>query len=413
MKNMRHFLLSFLTIFALFFIQTTTLFAASDNVTIIFFGRDDCGHCADEKEFLNEYIAETEGVQYEYRNVVTDPEAKEDFETVIAKHGLTYVTPLAVIGAEVVQGFNVPETTGVKIKEAVERARQSDIRTLEDHLARAPKQSDILVDEGCDKDGKKCGTRNPNAFVFKLPLIGIVDLKTFSLFTLSALLGVVDGFNPCAMWVLITFLVLLTQVGDKRKMILLAGLFIVAEAIMYNLILNVWFTTWDFVGLDAIVTPLVGLLALGGGGFFLYRYRKNRNKPLVCDVSDLDTQASTMGKIQDLITKPTTILTILGIIGIAFSVNIIEFACSIGVPQAYTKILELNNLDFITRQFYILIYTLGYMVDDVIVFGLAIWGFSKLEANGHKYAQMSLLIGGILMLALGAILVLNPSLLVL
>jgi LPXTG-motif cell wall-anchored protein len=215
------------------------------------------------------------------------------------------------------------------------------------------------------------------------------------------------------MWVLITFLVLLTQVGDKKKMILLAGLFIVAEAIMYNLILNVWFTTWDFVGLDAIVTPLVGLLALGGGGFFLYRYRKNRNKPLVCDVSDLDTQASTMGKIQDLITKPTTILTILGIIGIAFSVNIIEFACSIGVPQAYTKILEINNLDFITRQFYILIYTLGYMVDDVVVFGLAIWGFSKLEANGHKYAQMSLLIGGVLMLVLGAILVLNPSLLVL
>ena len=223
----------------------------------------------------------------------------------------------------------------------------------------------------------------------------------------------IDGFNPCAMWVLITFLILLSQIGDKRKMMLVAGIFIVAEAIMYNLILNVWFTTWDFVGLDALVTPLVGILAVGGGLFFLYRYRKNRNKPLVCDITDIDTQYSTTQKIQDLITKPTTIFTILGIIAIAFSVNIIEFACSIGVPQAYTKILELNNLDFITRQFYILIYTLGYMVYDVVVFGLAIWGFSKLEAHGHKYAQLSLLIGGILMLVLGAILVLNPLLLVL
>jgi cytochrome c biogenesis protein CcdA/glutaredoxin len=399
---------------AFLFAQATPLFAQTDEVTIFLFGRDDCTHCKAEKDFLNEYVQNADGVRYEYHNVITNDTAKQNFEKLIEKHELTYVTPLTVIGGEVIQGFNAPETTGVKISDAVTRARTSDIRTLEDHFARAPKQSDVSTDAGCDKDGKKCGgITNPNAFVFKLPLIGIVDLKTFSLFTLSALLGVVDGFNPCAMWVLITFLILLSQIGDKRKMMLVAGIFIVAEAIMYNLILNVWFTTWDFVGLDALVTPLVGILAVGGGLFFLYRYRKNRNKPLVCDITDIDTQYSTTQKIQDLITKPTTIFTILGIIAIAFSVNIIEFACSIGVPQAYTKILELNNLDFITRQFYILIYTLGYMVDDVVVFGLAIWGFSKLEAHGHKYAQLSLLIGGILMLVLGAILVLNPSLLVL
>lgn len=404
-----------ISIFAAFlFAVATPLFAQTDDVTILLFGRDDCRHCVAEKDFLNTYVKDTEGVRYEYRNIITDDGAKQDFERLIEKHELTYVTPLTVIGGEIVQGFNAPETTGVKISDAVERARTGDIRTLEDHFARAPKQSQSLDAEGCDKDGKKCGSvKNPNAFVFKLPFIGIVDLKTFSLFTLSALLGTVDGFNPCAMWVLITFLILLSQIGNKRKMILVAGLFIVAEAIMYNLILNVWFTTWDFVGLDALVTPLVGALAVGGGLFFLYRYHKNKNRPLVCDITSLDQQYSTTQKIQNLITKPTTIFTVLGIIAIAFSVNIIEFACSIGVPQAYTKILELNNLDFITRQFYILVYTLGYMVDDVVVFGLAIWGFSKLESHGHKYAQLSLLIGGVLMLVLGAILVLNPSLLVL
>jgi hypothetical protein len=94
-------------------------------------------------------------------------------------------------------------------------------------------------------------------------------------------------------------------------------------------------------------------------------------------------------------------------------VNIIEFACSIGIPQAYTKILELNMLTFLERQWYIFIYTFGYMVDDFIVFGLAIWGYSKLESHGHKYSQLSLLIGGALMLLLGGLLVLAPSLLVL
>jgi len=403
----------FVLVIGLFFI--TPVFAEGDleEVTIYFFGRDDCSFCAAEKEFLNEYTKE-DGVSYVYRNVLEDDEAKIEFGQVLEKHELSQVTPLTVIGRSVIQGFNAPETTGEQIKVAVEAARGGEIRTIEEHLLRAPTLSDVENVGGCDKDGQECGTVRPaDSFIFKLPLLGVVDLKSFSLFSLSAVLGVIDGFNPCAMWVLITFLILLSQAGSRKKMIYVAGLFMIAEAVMYNLILNVWFTAWDFVGLDAIVTPLVGFLALGGGVFFLYRYRKNRNQALVCDISDLESQQKTTDKIKELITKPITIATTLGIIAIAFSVNIIEFACSIGIPQAYTKILELNGVDFLARQWYLLIYTVGYMVDDIVVFGLAIWGFSKLEAHGHKYSQLSLLIGGILMLVLGLILIINPALLVL
>lgn len=390
------------------------VFAEESTVTIYFFGRNDCAHCAEEKAFLKEYQSTVEGVTYTYYNVTEDASAKELFNTVIEKHGLSHITPLTVVGDSVLQGFDTKETTGAQIIDAVARARTSDIRTLDDHIARAPKQSESFVGSGCDSEGTECtSTVNPNKFQFNLPILGIVDLRTFSLFSISAILGTIDGFNPCAMWVLITFLVLLTQVGDRKKMIFVAGLFILAEAIMYNLILNVWFTTWDFVGLDAVVTPLVGVLALGGGAFFLYRWHKNRFKPLICDISDLETQGKTIAKIQKIIEQPTTIITVLAVIAIAFSVNIIEFACSIGIPQAYTKILELNDLSFISRQFYILVYTLGYMVDDLIVFGLAIWGFSRLESHGHKYSQLSLLIGGFLMLLLGAILIIDPAIFVL
>lgn len=384
------------------------LLAADTDVTVYFFGRDDCGHCADEKAFLTE-----QGHPFEYLNVVKDERANALYERVLEKHGMPHVTPVTVIGASVFQGFDTKETTGVVIERAIESAGQSDIRTLEDHLLRAPVTSGVAGGAGCDAQGDECNSvTNPNVYMFNVPIIGIIDLKSFSLFSLSAVLGTIDGFNPCAMWVLITFLVLLSQVGDKRKMVIVAGIFILAETIMYNLILNVWFTTWDFVGLDALVTPIIGLLAVGGGVFFLYRYRKNRNSALMCDVSDLETQSRTTQKIQSLISAPMTILTTLGIIALAFSVNIIEFACSIGIPQAFTKILEMNNLSFFAQQGYILVYTVGYMVDDFIVFGLALWGFSTLESHGHRYAQLSLLIGGILMLVLGAILIVEPSFLV-
>ncbi len=305
-------------IFVSLFSNTTFAQAPSAPVTVFLFGRDKCTHCADEKIFLDTYVASDSSVSYVYLNVIDDEEAKATFEALLKKHELSHVTPLTVIGGEVIQGFSTEDTTGVRIKEMVLRARSSDIKTIEDHLARAPKQSDSFVGTGCDENGTSCDSiTNPNQFVFNLPLLGVVDLKTLSLFSLSAILGTIDGFNPCAMWVLITFLVLLSQIGDRKKMVMVASIFVVAEAIMYNLILNVWFTAWDFVGLDAIVTPLVGLLAVGGGIFFLYRYRKNRNKALTCDISDIESQGKTTARIKDLISRPTTILTIFGIIALA------------------------------------------------------------------------------------------------
>lgn len=379
--------------------------AVTEDPVVYLFGRDDCGFCKAQFAWMQE-----EGVTYTYLNVIDDSYAKELWGKLAEKHETAKVTPITVVGPKVFIGFNGAAVTGEQIKEAIEEAKSSDIRTPEEHLDRAPAQA-VDADGNCGDMG--CTAGATSVYVFDLPIIGVVDLKSFSLFALSALLGTIDGFNPCAMWVLITFLVLLTQAGSRKKMIFLAGLFILAEAIMYNMILNVWYSVWDFVALDQIVTPLVGLLAVGGGGFFLFRWYRNREVALVCDISDIETQSKTIGKFQAIVNQPLTITTVFAIIAIAFSVNIIEFACSIGIPQAYTKILDLNMLTFIERQWYILVYTFGYMVDDLIVFGLAIWGFSKLEAHGHRYAQLSLLIGGALMLLLGLILVLNPDLLVL
>lgn len=388
--------------------QTETISNTTSNNTepvVIMFGRDDCGYCKKQLAWLQE-----EGIPYEYLNIVTDDKVRDLYNQVVEKHELTKVTPITLVGERVFVGFNGPDTTGKSIKVALEAARATDIRTVEQHLERAPRQ-EVMTGGVCTD--LECEAGQASGYTFDLPFIGIVDLKSFSLFSLSAILGVIDGFNPCAMWVLITFLVILSQAGSKKKMIFLAGLFIVAEAVMYNMILNVWYKTWDFIALDQYVTPLVGLLALGGGVFFLWRWNKNKRADLVCDITDLDTQSKTINKFQAIVNQPITIASIVAILIIAFSVNIIEFACSIGIPQAYTKILELNMLTFIERQWYIMIYTIGYMIDDFIVFGLAIWGYSKLQSHGGKYAQLSLLIGGLLMLLLGLILVIDPAVLVL
>ncbi len=372
---------------------------------IYMFGRDECGFCRAQKEFLD-----SEGIPYRYLNIATDSEALALYDRVVEKHGVSKVTPITIVGEQLFVGYNSDRTTGENIRSALASAEAGDVRTIEDHLARAPISSGTF-EGGCT--GIECEAGTFTEYTFDLPFVGLVDLKSFSLFTLSLVLGTIDGFNPCAMWVLITFLVLLSQAGSRKKMVLMAGIFIVAEAVMYNLILNAWYKTWDFVALDAIVTPLVGVLALAGGTFFLYRWRKNKSTELVCDITNIDSQMKTIGRFKAIVSQPVTVASILAILVIAFSVNVIEFACSIGIPQAYTKILEINALTFVERQWYILVYTFGYMIDDFLVFGLAIWGYDKLQSHGGRYAQLSLLIGGALMVLLGIVLIIDPTLLVL
>ncbi len=350
-------------------------------IEIYFFEKDGCSFCAKEKDFLEDLLIQRD----DFELIVVDidqVENRQQFDLITDRYELPKVTPMTVVGEHLFQGFDSPETTGVQIVDFIEQSLQLQ-------------NTDITLEQD---------------FNFKIPFLGIINLKDFSLFSLSVILGLVDGFNPCAMWVLMSFLLILWQIKDRKKMFQVVGIFIVAEAIMYFMILNLWYQTWDFVQLDKIVTPLIGLLALGGGVYFLFRYFENRGK-LICD-TDVEKQSKTETKIQKLISSPLTILTALGIIGIAFSVNIVEFACSIGIPQAFTKILEINDLGTLARQFYIVLYTFFYMMDDFIVFGLALYGFSKFYTVGQRYSNLSSLIGGILMLILGGLLIFAPTWLV-
>ncbi len=407
------------TIFFTFFLTVGSVFASTDvdvsydssveSVPVYFFGRDDCRFCLAEKEFMLDLTQQRSDFELIYYNIGEDKESKSLFDRLVESRELPKVTPVTLIGGKLIQGFDADDTTGAIIIRAIDKAKEGKAISVEQFIS--SKNGEVLGSSsaGCESGSLvPCEADEPR-FLFTLPVVGAIDLETFSLFSLSTILGFVDGFNPCAMWVLVTFLLILLQIGDKKKMWQIAGLFIFAEAVMYFMILNVWYKTWDFVGMDKMVTPLVGLLALGGGVYFLRKYFKNR-KTLTCDVTSMKYQQGVEAKIKKLIHSPLTIVTALGIIGIAFSVNVIEFACSVGIPQAFTKILEMNALSFATHQFYIFVYTFFYMVDDLIVFGLALYSFNKLHSS-YKYANFSALAGGILMLILGTIMLFAPGIL--
>lgn len=400
MRYLKHFLLA-----TALFLVAIPVFAAEDMVLVEVLGRDDCTHCADEKVFLEELARERDDFSVRWYDIDL-PADRNLFDRVTESEELSKSTPITLIGSTIIQGFDRPETTGVRIETLIDEVSVSGKNYgFEDLLVAGGSEGVEKAIGGTCDDGGVCKAPGGDPLLVTVPFVGTIDAAEYSLPVLSSVLGFVDGFNPCAMWVLVTFLLVLIQLGDRSRVWMVAGLFILAESVMYYLILNVWFSAWDFIGLDRIVTPIVGVIAIGGGIFFLYEWLYSGG---TCKVTDVGQRARISGRIRKLATEPVTWVTAGGIVALALSVNVIEFACSIGIPQAFTKIVELNSSGFLETQGYMLLYILFYMVDDLIVFGLALWGAGKLQMT-TTYAKWCNLFGGLLMIALGAILVFAPE----
>ncbi|WP_374122621.1 glutaredoxin [Leptotrichia hongkongensis] len=388
----------------------------SKKIKIEYFGRKDCKNCANLEKFLKELSTKRDDFEYVEHKIDESKEEKAFFDETASKLKLVKGTPIIYINGHIIQGFNTADTTGKEIENLINSGKTKDkILTLKEYVESGQTgnvSSNGAVCTGdtvCEVPGLTKGAENQ--VLVNIPIINkTVDLTNYSLLTMSIILGTIDGFNPCAMWVLVLFLTALIAVGNKVKMFRVAGLFILAEAVMYFFILNAWIYAWDFVGLDKWVTPLVGIVGIIGGIFFIRNYLK-KGDTLECEVTDFEQRAKISKKIKDIANKPFTLLTALAIIGLALSVNVIEFACSVGIPQTYTKILQINEVPFWTRQFYTFIYIIGYMIDDIIVFGFALMSVNKLQLT-TKYSKWVNLFGGILMIILGLIMLIKPSLLI-
>ena len=111
-----------------------------------------------------------------------------------------------------------------------------------------------------------------------------------------------------------------------------------------------------------------------------------------------------MKKVLESTTVPAMVL---GVITLAFGVNLIEFVCSAGFPVIYTRILALQNITGIQYYLYLFGYNILYMLDDFMVFGVAFFTFNRFNFS-DKYNRYSTLVAGILIFILGILMIFKP-----
>jgi hypothetical protein len=172
--------------------------------------------------------------------------------------------------------------------------------------------------------------------------------------------------------------------------------------------MTAWLNAFLIIGYLRPVTIIIGLLAIGFGIDGIREYVTTKGA-LVCKVGDMKSKKRTISKMEKIVFSPITLATILGIIALAFVVNSIEFACSSAIPAVFTQVLALSDLPALQYYAYILLYDFFFMLDDLIIFGLA--AFAINTAIGDRYAKYCKLVGGLLLLALGIVLAFVPQLL--
>lgn len=241
-----------------------------------------------------------------------------------------------------------------------------------------------------------------------LPIIGTIQIANLSLPLLSMVIGLIDGFNPCAMWTLLFLISLLLSMKDRRRMWILGTVFIITSAFVYFLFLTAWLNFFMILGFVLWVRIAVGIVALVAGFYSLRSYYQNKEGG--CEVVKGEKRQKAFEKLKKITQERDFLLALFGIILLAFAVNVVELVCSAGLPAVYTQILSLSKLSPWQNYTYILIYIFFFMIDDLFIFAVAM---ITLHAVGiqNKYARFSRLIGGILMLIIGTLLLFKPELL--
>lgn len=417
-------ILKFLIVFAVFLLLPVSAKADEKVINIHLFYGNGCPHCAAEEEFLTDYLKDRTDVKLYKYEIWYDSHNQGLLSKVQKEMGTTNKNgvPFTVIGKKTIVGY-ADGVTDEQIKDAINYYLNNDYRDYAGEITGKVKKTEVKEDTTKDEsktedkkenkiekadDTKDSDQTDENVTV---PVLGKINAKKVSLPILAVVLGFVDGFNPCAMWILIFLITMLFNMKDRKKMWILGLTFILTSGIVYLMFMLAWLNLATFISKIAFIRLLIAVIALVVGLINVYKYIDSlKKKDEGCDVVDKKDRKKIMEKIISITHEKKFIIALLGIMVLAASVNIIELMCSIGIPLLFTQILAMNNLSTFGYMIYMFIYIFFFLIDDIVIFVISMVTL-KVTGLSTKYTKYSHLVGGIIMLIIGLLLIIKPELL--
>lgn len=376
--------------------------ADQNKVVIYLFWGDGCPHCALAKPFLQKLDDASEQVELRSYEVWNVDENQVLFTRMAAAHGFRpqYV-PTIFIGNQYWEGYN--DQTEVEIKKAVKTCLADG---CPDAGAGIIPGVEVVASPAIPQE-KDSTAERINESRINIPIIGEVNLSSQSLLINTLLISFIDGFNPCSIWVLTMLLALTLHTGSRKKVLLIGLIFLTVTAAIYGLFIAGLFTMFkvvSFVGWIQVVVALVALFfaLVNIKDYFWYK------QGISLTIAD-DKKPGIFQRMRRLMDASQSIWGVAGgTFVLAAGVSLVEFSCTAGFPVIWTNLLAAQNITMLTFILLLFVYLLIYQLDEMGIFLVAVFSMraSRLE---EKHGRILKLVGGMLMLALSGVMLINPD----
>ncbi|MGI2325705.1 MULTISPECIES: glutaredoxin family protein [Methylococcus] len=358
------------------------------------FVREGCPHCERAEAFLATLGREHPGLRILVRDVTRDPRALARLQALAAEHRETPRVPSFLVRGQWIVGYSDESGDGQRI-----------VAALGDAGLAGPAGS-----QSCEAEAAlSCGpeTAAPAASeVFAVELFRRrITLEQAGLPVFTVVLGLLDGFNPCSLWVLILMISLLAPMKDRLHMLAIAGTFVAVEGIAYFAFMAAWLNLFVWIGVSRVSELVIAAIALLAGSIHLKDFwAYGRGISLSIPAS---AKPGIYARMRRILQAENLWGAMVGAIVLAVLVQFVELLCTSGFPALYTRILTLRQLGGAEYYAYLLLYNLAYMLDDVIVLGIGVVTLSqrRLQENEGRWLK---LVSGAVMVGLGLYLIGMP-----
>ncbi|WHZ16476.1 MAG: hypothetical protein OJF52_003326 [Nitrospira sp.] len=361
------------------------------------FVRAGCPHCEAAKAFLRDLQERRPGLRILIQDVSQDRSALARLELLAGRQGVNPIgVPAFYLRGELIIGYQDAQTTGARLLALLDRTPTG--AEAEPFAACRPTQPD------CSTASVRTPT-GEDSILF--PWFGRLSSREVGLPLFTLAIGLLDGFNPCAMWVLLFLLSLLVTLQHRIKMTLVAGTFVLVSGLVYFAFMAAWLNVFLLLGLSRVVQLTLGGVATLIGvanvkDFFTFR------QGLTFSIPDA-AKPGLYAQLRRIVQAENLTGALLGIVVLAGLVNAVELLCTAGFPALYTHILTAQQLSVWQYYGYLALYNLAYVFDDTLMVTIAVvtLGRRKLDEREGRWLK---LISGTVMIGLGVLLLMKPDL---
>jgi cytochrome c biogenesis protein CcdA/glutaredoxin len=240
-----------------------------------------------------------------------------------------------------------------------------------------------------------------------VPLLGEYNLTQHSLIFSTILIGVIDGFNPCSLWVLSLLMTMIVGTNSRKRIFIIGFCFLLTTAIIYGVFMAGIVSVLQYLdhlkGVRIFVAGMALMFALVNiKDYFWYK------KGLSFTIPKKFQPAIYRNLRSVAFSNRSTILLIGFTILIAAGIAIIEFPCTAGFPVIWGQLILHNNVEGSHYLSLLVLYIFFYLIDEFVIFGVVV---STLKASQltEKHGRFLKLISGIIMLFMAIALIFAPQ----